>query len=103
MEEIFWCVCVGGGGGGGSFSEIMYSNEESIAGGVKHSKFLLSQFWKHFYNEYTLSLRGRMLYDNTNPGTRDLVSGDVVIIIDDKTKPTYWKKGRIIGLIKGRD
>ena len=88
--------------GGRSISEIMY-NKENTESRVKHLKFLLSQFWKRFYNEYTLSLRERMLYDKTNRGTKDFVLDDVVIIVDDKTKPTHWKKGRIIGLIKGRD
>ena len=38
--------------GGRSISEIMY-NKENTESRVKHLKFLLSQFWKRFYNEYT--------------------------------------------------
>ena len=70
---------------------------------TKHVEFLINQYWKRFYNEYTLALRERMLYDKTSRGIRDLILGDIVIIIDDKKKPTLWKKGRIIEFIKGRD
>ena len=29
--------------------------------------------------------------------------GDLVIIREENLKPMHWKRGRIIGLIKGRD
>ena len=44
MKEIFWFV-------EGVLSEIIYNNEENIESRVKHLKFLLSQFWKRFYNK----------------------------------------------------
>ena len=70
---------------------------------VKHIQYLINQYWRRFYNEYILALRERMLYDKTKRITKELQLDDIVFIADDKSKPTYWKKGRIIELIKGRD
>ena len=70
---------------------------------TKHVQFLVHQYWSRFYSEYTVALREQMLYDRTKRENKELLVGDVVIIVDDKTKPVHWKKGRIEELIVGRD
>ena len=64
----------------------------------------IEQFWKRFYNEYTLALRERLLYDKTKRDNSNLAIGDVVVIKDDKRVPrTKWKHGRVESLLIGRD
>ena len=54
---------------------------------VKYIWLLLNHFWKRFYNEYTVALRERMMYDKTKRSSDKLVIGDAVVIKDNATTP----------------
>ena len=59
-------------------------------------------FWKRFYNEYSVALRERMMYDKTKRSSEELPIGDVVVIKDNTTTPhSKWKHRRVTSLIKG--
>ena len=78
-------------------------NSDDIENRVKYIQSLIGHYWKRFFQEYTVVLRERMLYDKSNRKDAKIMVGDIVIIKDDKLKPTHWKHGRILELISGRD
>ena len=72
---------------------------DDVTNRVKYLRVIIEQFWKRFYNEYTLALRERLLYDKTKRDNSNLAIGDV-----DKLVPrTKWKHGRVESLLIGRD
>ena len=79
-------------------------NTGDLENRVKYIRLLLSHFWKRFYNEYTVALRERMMYDKTKRSSDKLAIGDAVVFKDNSTTPrSKWKHGRVKSLIKGRD
>ena len=72
------------------------ANTGDLTNRVKYIRLLLSQFWKPFYNEYTVALRERMMYDKTKRSSDKLVIGDVVVIKDNTTTPrSKWKMSEL--------
>ena len=66
---------------------------------VKYVQLLLNHFWKRFYNEHTVALRERMMYDKTKRSSDKLVIGDVAVIQDNTTIPrSKWKHGQVQNL-----
>ena len=79
-------------------------NTGDLTNRVKYIRLLLSHFWRRFYNEYTVAIRERMMYEKIKRSSDKLDIGDVVVIKDNTTTPrSKWKHGRVKSLIKGRD
>ena len=79
-------------------------NTGDLTNRVKYIRLLLNHFWKRFYNEYTVALRERMMYDETKHSSDKLATGDAVMIKNNTTtRRSKWKHGRVKSLIKGRD
>ena len=67
-------------------------------------RLLIKNYWSRFYNEYTVALRERVMYDKTKRSSTNLEVGDVVLIKEDKITPRgNWKRGRVTELLSGRD
>ena len=74
-------------------------NTGDLTNRVKYIRLLLNHFWKRFYNEYTVALRERMMYDKTKRSSDKLVIGDVAVIQDNTTIPrSKWKHGQVQNL-----
>ena len=58
-------------------------NTGDLTNRVKYIRLLLNHFWKRFYNEYTVALRERMMYDKTKRSSNKSVIGDIVVIKDN--------------------
>ena len=79
-------------------------NTGDLTNRVKYIRLLLSHFWRRFYNEYTVAIRERMMYEKIKRSSDKLDIGDVVVIKDNTTTSrSKWKHGRVKSLIKGRD
>ena len=79
-------------------------NTDDLTNRVKYIRQLLNHFWKWFYNEYTVALPERMIYDKAGRSSDKLVIGNVVVIKNNTTTPrSKWKNERVKSLIKGWD
>ena len=88
----------------GGHSLLKQDSTWNLTNRVKYIRMIIEQFWKRFYNEYTVALRERMMYDKTKRNEEKLSIGDVVIIREDRITPrSKWKHGRVDELLTGRD
>ena len=53
------------------------ANTGDLTNRVKYIRLLLNHFWKRFYNEYTVALRERMMYDKTKGSSDKLANGSM--------------------------
>jgi hypothetical protein len=63
-------------------------------------QYLADLFWKRWTSEYLPQLQLRTKWESEK---RDLVGGDIVILIDNSLPRNDWLLGRIIETYKGSD
>ena len=63
-------------------------------------QYLAQQFWARWKREYLLSLQTRQKWTRE---TRDLVPGDVVLLVDENLQRGHWQMGRIREVFPSRD
>ena len=60
----------------------------------------VQHFWKRWSNEYLTRLQQRPKWHSAQ---RNLQSGDLVLVKDDRLAPLHWKLGRVIQIHPGTD
>jgi hypothetical protein len=66
----------------------------------RHTQYVADQFWKRWIREYlpTLQLRDKWLQTK-----RNLVEGDIVLLMEESSPRQTWPLGRVIKTFSGRD
>ena len=76
----------------------------TIVSRMKHLDKVIDRFWLRFRHEYLSELRHIQAYNNRRGQTKQLSTGDVVLLVDDrKVKRNQWRLARINDLIFGQD
>ena len=71
---------------------------------MKHLDKVIDRFWSRFRHEYLSELRQIQAYNNRRGQAKQLSSGDVVLLVDDrKVKRNQWRLAKVNDLIVGRD
>ena len=78
--------------------------DEEIRKRALHLSKLLSQCWKRWKREYLVNLREQHMHHRRQERSSGISEGDIVIIEDENYKNrSYWKMGRVLSPIVGRD
>ena len=79
------------------------STAKSLTKRVKNQFRILNQFTRQ-WRDYLLGLREHyQCQNNKQRNTTPIKTGDIVVMKDDHTARYWWKLGRVIELVKGRD
>ena len=77
------------------------STHQSLTRRARHHRKVLNNFSKQWKQEHLLNLR-----EIANQGHNkkpDIEPGDIVLLKNDQTKCCFWKLGKVIELLLGRD
>ena len=85
---------------GGQYAPEVFDVEEGRNLRSRRIQQLLGQFWSRWRKEFlpTLNKRGKWFHPQ-----RNLKEGDVVLVVDTKTKRGEWPLGRIVEVYPGQD
>jgi hypothetical protein len=61
---------------------------------------IVQHFWNRWKKEYVLQLQQRSKWQQSK---ENLISGDLVLVVDDNLPPTKWKLGRVTSVHPGHD
>lgn len=75
----------------------------SLTKRAKHHRRILEQFTNQWRRDYLLSLRENSQIRGKRPNTATVTVGDIVVIMNDKTKQQFWKLARVEELLPGQD
>ena len=75
----------------------------SLTKRVKYHQRLLEQFTNRWRREYLLSLREHHSVKRHEASRPQIKVGDVVLLLDDGTKRSFWKLAVVSELIQGND
>ncbi len=82
--------------------EEVYSDEEQPARKrLRYMQQCRDRYWKRWSKEYLQSLREH--HKIVEGGKNSITEGDIVLIHDENVSRNYWKLGRVIRIIEGKD
>ena len=67
-----------------------------------HMNKIINRFWKRWQKEYLINLRETHKL-KTRKKSLEINKGDVVCIFEEGLKRRFWKIGKILNVIKGKD
>ena len=81
------------------------NTDAGIRNRLKHLETVITHFWNRFYNEYTVALREKVLYNKRNRSDVPVSVGGIVLIKEDKDKVprSKWKREKIERNLPSRD
>ncbi|CAB3997857.1 Hypothetical predicted protein, partial [Paramuricea clavata] len=75
----------------------------SLANRAKHHRRILEHFVNRCRREYLLSLREKSRVNANRQNIATISVGDIMIIMNEKTKQQFWKFARVEDLLPGQD
>ena len=77
------------------------STHQSLTRRARHHRKVLNNFTKPWKQEYLLNLRE--IANQGNNKKPNIEPGDIVLLKNDQTKRCFWKLGKVVELLIGRD
>ena len=77
------------------------STHQSLTRRARHHRKVLNNFTKQWKQEYLLNLRE--IANQGNSKKPNIEPGDIVLLKNDQTKRCFWKLGKVVELLLGRD
>lgn len=87
-------------------ADLDYETETTTEILTRRMRFLnsmLDRFWKRWKNEYLLELRNSHRLNKRVPGSKQISSGEVVVVHNDNKRRGFWNLGVVEEIILGRD
>ena len=70
---------------------------------ARHLNRTLNTFWTRWRQEYLLELREAHRYHPGSPNVVPIKVGDVVVVHSSEQPRAFWKLGRVVEVVRGRD
>ena len=75
----------------------------SLTRRAKHHRRILEHFVNRWRREYLMSLRERSRVNANRRNVAAIAVGDIVVIMNEKTKQQFWKLAKVEDLLPGQD
>ena len=83
--------------------EFILNGHSQLIKRARHLNHTLNIFWNRWQREYLLELREAYRYYQGSSNATSVKVGDVVVIHSSEQQRAFWKLGRVVEQVRGRD